>query len=298
MIPDRDALLLVDASVYIFRAWYSSDPLPNRHGHSVNAVQGFAHFLINMLERVRSRHFAICFDTALGTGFRHDIDPNYKANRDPAPEELDRQMRWCRDVAASLGLMGFHDEKYEADDLIGTLLHGMHKEGFRGVIVTSDKDLAQLLKPGDLIWDYAKQRIEDPDAVKERMGVYPDQIADLLALSGDSVDNISGVPGIGNKTAAQLLELYGDLDTIYARLDSIPNCGIRGAKRVHKLLSEHRDAAYHSLRLTTIATDAPLDATPSDLHWQGPDLEDFEALCRELDLEQGLLDRVRYLGAN
>ncbi|MEZ5545216.1 MAG: 5'-3' exonuclease H3TH domain-containing protein [Lysobacteraceae bacterium] len=262
-MSDR-TLHLVDASLYVFRAWHSMPPeFTDADGWPVNAVHGFARFLLELLERENPSHIAVAFDESLETSFRNELYPPYKANREPAPEELKRQFALCRRFAQALGLAVMRDSRYEADDLIGTLLARQRQAGFRGVVVSADKDLSQLLREGDEQWDYARQQRWNAAGVKERYGVHAHQVADFLGLAGDAIDNIPGVPGIGAKTAAALLEHFGSLDALLARLAELPFLrGIRGAASHAQRLSEHRESALLSRQLATISLDAPL---PDDL---------------------------------
>lgn len=252
-------LHLVDASLYVFRAWHSLPAdLAGADGWPVNAVHGFARFLLELLERERPTHVAVAFDESLESSFRNRIYPAYKANREPAPEELKRQFGQCQQLAAALGLVVLKDARYEADDLIGTLLARQRARGFAGVIVSADKDLSQLLGPSDQQWDYARDLRWDAAGTKARHGVHAHQMADYLGLAGDAVDNIPGVPGIGNKTAAALLEHFGSLDALLARVDELPFLRLRGAAAHAARLREHRAQALMSRELATIALDAPL----------------------------------------
>ena len=246
---------LVDASIYIFRAWFSmSDEFVNQRGEPTNAVYGFSGFLCSLLEQTGAEHVAIAFDESLSKGHRNEIYPEYKANRDPAPEELKRQFSWARSVAEAMGLQCFVDSRYEADDLIGTLAEFWRARGHPICVVTADKDLAQLVGENDHWWDFARNQKLNAKQLTEKFGVMPEQMPDYLALTGDSVDNIPGVPGVGPKSASALLGHFGDLDNIYERLDEVQHLGIRGAKSLRKKLADHRDAAELARRLTVIET--------------------------------------------
>jgi 5'-3' exonuclease len=254
------ALYLVDASLYVFRAWHSMpDEFRDADGWPTNAVHGFARFLLELLERERPTHIAIAFDEALDSCFRNALYPAYKANRDPAPEELRRQFGQCKALCAALGLVVLAHREYEADDLIGSALHAARPAGHRGVIVSADKDLSQLLDELDEQWDYARDQRWGAAGVKARHGVHAHQIADYLALCGDAVDNIPGVPGIGAKTAVVLLSHFGSLDAMLARIDEVPFLRFRGAAQAAGKLRLHREQALLCRRLSTIALDAPLD---------------------------------------
>lgn len=289
-------LYLVDASVYVFRAWFSMpDSFVNDDGHPTHAAYGFSSFLMTLLERARPSHIALAFDESLTTSFRNEIYPDYKANREPAPEELKRQFAWCREIAESLGVPCYSDARYEADDLIGTLAEQARPAGFRVRIVSADKDLAQLLAPGDELWDFARDRRTDYHGVAERFGVRAEQIADYLALTGDPVDNIPGIPGVGPKTASALLGHFDTLDALLGRIDEVAGLPVRGAKSLTTKLREHQEAARLARRLTEIHREAECIRPPLDLSWNGPDLERLEAVCRQLGFGRMLQQRARVL---
>jgi DNA polymerase I len=252
-------LYLVDASLYVFRAWHS---IPNEFhdpdGWPTNAVQGFSRFLLELLENERPQHIVVAFDEALDSCFRNTLYADYKANRDPAPAELRRQFSWCKALCQALGLVTLAHADYEADDLIGSATYRARQHGFRSVIVSADKDLSQLLQHRDEQYDFAKKQRWDQDGVKVRHGVQAHQIADYLALTGDAVDNIPGVQGVGPKTAAVLLAHFGSLDALLERLDEVPYLRLRGAAQLAIRLRAQREQALLWRQLTTIALDAPL----------------------------------------
>ncbi len=282
-MPASTPLYLVDASLYVFRAWHSMpDGFHDAEGWPTNAVHGFARFLLELLEKERPRHIAIAFDEALDSCFRNRIYPAYKANREPAPEELRRQFTHCKALCAAMGLNVLAHSEYEADDLIGSALHAARPRGFRGVIVSADKDLSQLLDGGDEQWDFARGQRWGSAGVKARHGVEARQIADYLALCGDSVDNIPGVTGIGPKSAAVLLAHFGDLDTLLARVDEVPFLRLRGAAQLAARLREQREHALLWRELTTIALDAPVDSGEPDFLRARPDGDMLEALSDAL----------------
>jgi len=236
---------LIDASVFVFRAWFSiPDTMTDKQGHPVNAVYGFAGFLGEFLRRSKPARVAVAFDESLTTSFRNDIFPAYKANRELPPPELERQFRFCRQITGLLGLAHFADPGYEADDIIGTLCARMRRLGRASVIVTRDKDLAQLLRPGDQFWNYIDNRRIGYEDVADHFGALPERMADYQALVGDKVDNIPGVPGVGPKTASALLQEFGSLEELFDDLDAVGGLPIRGAAGVAKRLSEHREAAF------------------------------------------------------
>lgn len=287
--------VVIDASPYVFRAWFSlPSAIVGREGQPLNAVYGFAEFLRRLLLEARPRHAAVAFDGSFGTGLRNGWYPAYKANREPAPDELRTQFRHCRRVARALGLATFASRRYEADDLIAALVRRLRRWQLPVAIVTPDKDLAQLVGRGDLLWDYARDRRLDAGAVGERFGVAPGAIADLLALTGDPVDNIPGVPGIGRATAVRLLRRFGDLDTVYRRIGEIDGAEFRGAQALAGRLRRHRAQAMLSRRLARLHPP-PLRCTPRDLEWKGVRPGSLERLLRELGLGGTLARRCARL---
>jgi 5'-3' exonuclease len=276
---------LIDASIYLFRAWYSvPDTLENADGQLINALHGFAGFLAGFLDEVKPEHMAVVFDESLTTSFRNEIYPPYKANRETPPEELKRQFGFCRRLVETLGLAAFSSDRYEADDLIGTLATRLHEHDYPVVILSADKDLAQLLEPGDMLWDYARNRRHHYEGVQDWLGVEAGQVADWLALSGDAVDNIPGIPGIGPKTAAALLAEFGSLDNIFSNMERVADMKLRGAKRVQGLLAEHREAALLARQLTGIALDADIRAGLQDVQRRRVAEQDVGAMCEQLGL--------------
>ncbi|HSQ72099.1 MAG TPA: 5'-3' exonuclease H3TH domain-containing protein, partial [Rubrivivax sp.] len=273
---------LVDASFFIFRAYYSVTPeMTDADGRPVNALYGFARFLCELLERARPRHVAVAFDESLASSFRNEIYPAYKANREPAPEELKRQFALCREFCRRLGVAEFADGFYEADDIIGTVATRMRAAGHTSVLVTRDKDLAQLVREGDEYWDFAGDRRYGYQQIEGQFGVRPERIADYLALTGDSVDNIPGVPGVGPKTAAALLKPFASLDELYDNLGAVAALPIRGAAKLPARLAAHREAAYLARRLTIIECDMPLAFTPESLLRRAPDVPALESFYQE-----------------
>ncbi|MEJ0036399.1 MAG: 5'-3' exonuclease H3TH domain-containing protein [Gammaproteobacteria bacterium] len=234
-------IYLIDASVYIFRAYYSMPPeMVDRDGHPVNALFGFARMLGDLIERARPKYMAVAFDQSLTTSFRNVIYPAYKAHRDSPPADLVMQMDRCRELCRLLGVASYSSPEYEADDIIGTLLHSMRREGVRATVITRDKDLAQLIGEGDVYWDFGGREPFGYHDIEGRFGVVPERMADFLALMGDSVDNIKGVPGIGAKTAAALMKEFASIDAIYGDLEQVAKMKLRGAAAIGARLKEHR----------------------------------------------------------
>ncbi|MEO8011467.1 MAG: 5'-3' exonuclease H3TH domain-containing protein [Dokdonella sp.] len=287
---------LVDASLYVFRAWHSIPPdFTDVDGHPVNAVHGFTRFLLELLERARPTHIAVAFDESLTSSFRNAIYPEYKANRELPPAELVRQFAYCREVAAALGLTVLSDRTYEADDLIGIAVDALARLDFGAVIVSADKDFGQLICDRVEQWDFSRNQRWDTHGIKLRLGVRPDQVADYLALTGDAVDNIPGVPGIGAKTAAILLAHFGTLDALLERSDEVAFLRMRGSAAASLRLREHAALARLSRSLTGIALDAPVPLSIDGYHRRAHDYSVVEILFDRLRLGPMTRARVRAL---
>ena len=275
---------LVDASPYVFRAHFSlPESLKAPDGARVGAVYGFGSFLLKLIADDRPSHLAIAFDRDLtGSFFRNQVYPEYKGHRATPPAELVAQLGDCEAMAAVLGAATFIHDLYEADDLIATLCRQLTAAGHSAVVVTSDKDLAQLVTDRVTLYDFGKGLRLGPAEVASTFGVRPDQVADLLALAGDPVDNIPGVAGIGRKTAAELLTAFGTLGDLYGRLEELRTSRIRAAKTLYVKLQQGREAAFLSRRLAALAADVPLRADLARLAYRGPDLAAAAALFERL----------------
>src|ERR1044071_553822 len=276
-------LHLIHPSIFVFRAYHTvPNNLTDLDGNPVNALHGFARFLGDLIERVRPLHMAVAFDSNLCNSFRSRLYPAYKANRDRPPEELRRQFLLCRRVAAALGIACFVSEDYEADDIIGTLATHMRAAGEKMVLVTRDKDLAQLVRPGDEYWNYIDDKRYAYGAIADRFGVLPERMPCFLALLGDPVDNIPGVPGIGRKTASLLLKHHESLLHLYASLDDLCRLRMRNTGFVVDQLRSHREAAFLARQLTQIACDMPLSIELPDLRRRAPDLAELNELYDQM----------------
>jgi DNA polymerase I len=266
-------IFLIDASVYVFRAYHSMLPgMHDRDGNPAHAVFGFAKFIGDLIERNRPRYMAVAFDQRSSSSYRNRIYEKYKANREPQPLDLLAQFEHCRQVCRHLGLAVFSNPEYEADDIIGTLACLMRDEGVRSAFITRDKDLAQLVRDGDLFWDYGAREQFGYHDIERYYGVAPEAFADYLALTGDCSDNIPGVPGIGPKTAAALMKAFGSLDELYADLDRVADLKLRGARSLSGRLREYRESAYLARQLTRITCDMDLGVDVEGLRRRSPDL--------------------------
>jgi DNA polymerase I len=269
----RHLIVLVDASVYVFRAYHSLLPdMRDRDGNPVHAVFGFARFLGDLIERLRPAYIAVAFDERRAASYRNRIYPPYKANRARAPADLVAQFECCRELCRHLGVAMFVDPDYEADDLIGTLGSIMRAQGVRAAFIKRDKDLAQLMRDGDLFWDFGARSQFGYHDIERYFGVAPERFADYLALTGDSTDNIPGVPGVGHRTAALLMKAFGSLDELYADLERVACLPLRGAATLGARLAAHKESAYLARRLTRIACDLSLGVSACALRRRMPDL--------------------------
>lgn len=283
---------LVDASPYIFRAYYSLPAtIRDPNGAKVNAVYGFASFLLKLIADEKLTHLGVAFDRNLNGSFRNRFYPPYKQQRDDPPADLVAQIDPSVEVASALGAFTCIDDEYEADDLIATLAAPLTAAGHKVVIVTSDKDLAQLVSDQVTLFDFGKGERYTPDEVRKKFGVRPDQITDLLALAGDPVDNIPGVQGVGRKSAAELLELYDHVEDLYEKLDGVRFARLRAAKSLYFRLAEGQDNALLSKVLATVAADAPVKAELDDLVYQGADAGRVDDVFGRLGFK-GIRERV------
>lgn len=286
-MTDASRLILVDGSSYLFRAFHALPPLTNSKGLNTGAAKG----VIGMLKRLQADNpndqLVVVFD-AKGPTFRNEIYSEYKANRPPMPEELREQIEPIHNVIRAMGLPLISISGVEADDVIGTLSEMATAEKRPVLISTGDKDMAQLVNDFVTLVNTMTQVVLDRDGVVEKFGVPPELIIDLLALMGDSVDNIPGVAGVGEKTALALLQNLGGISDIYAQLDRVAELPIRGAKSLGEKLSASKEMAELSYVLATIKTDCELALSESDLRSASPDTDRLIELYRDLEFKSWL----------
>ncbi len=274
-------LYLVDGSAYIFRAYHALPPLTRKSdGTPVGAVSGFSNMLYKLLTDMKDEHdpthFAVIFDYSSKT-FRNEIYPDYKANRPEPPEDLRPQFALVRDATRAFNVPCIEAEGYEADDLIATYARHAEEAGGAAVIISSDKDLMQLVTDKVTMFDTMKNKKIGREEVIEKFGLGPEHVIDIQALAGDSTDNVPGVPGIGIKTAAQLIEEYGDLETLLARADEIKQ------KKRRENLIEFADQARISKELVTLKTDTPIEEKIEDFAMREIDREKLLAFLNEME---------------
>lgn len=283
---------LLDASPYLFRAFFSvPKSIVDGEGKPANAVYGFASFLAKYIADERPTHIAVAFDRHFNGSFRNDFYPEYKAHRDASPPELDAQVDPALEATEAMGVSTFIDERYEADDLIATVLDRLG-DATRFVIVSSDKDLTQLVSDRVTLVDPARNLRFDRKAVEEKFGVRPDQMTDFLGLAGDAVDNIPGVRGIGPKTAAQLLQRHGSIEGIYAHVPEMRKSRSKSDLSLAAKLETDVALAGMSKRLATVSTEAPIgEVTIDALRYRGTDDARLRALFAKLGFNT-LLERL------
>ena len=230
----RPTLLLIDGSSYIFRAYHAIPHLSTRKGVPTNAVYGFTTMLLKALREADPTHLAMVFDLN-GSVHRTTIDPNYKATRSSPPDDLKPQFSLVRDVVRALAVPLLEISGVEADDIIATLAQKAKAEGFKVVIITGDKDFMQLVDDDVVLYDSMRDKWTGSKEVVEKLGVEPRQVVDYMALLGDAIDNVPGVPGVGPKTASQLIQQFGTLDELLAHLDKV------GKEKLRTVLTAHVD---------------------------------------------------------
>ena len=286
----RAPIVLVDGSSYLYRAFHALPPLTTSNGQPTGAVKGVLNMLKRLMKDYPDSPMAVVFD-APGKTFRDELYSDYKAHRPPMPDDLRSQIEPLHACVKALGLPLLCIEGVEADDVIGTLAHQATQAGRDAVISTGDKDMAQLVNGHITLVNTMKEETLDEAGVEEKFGLPPALIIDFLALMGDKVDNIPGVPGVGEKTAIGLLQgMGGGLDTIYGDLERVTTLGFRGAKTLPKKLEEHREQAFLSYRLATIKTDCDLPVGLDDLDIAHPDREALVELYKQMEFKQWLAE--------
>ena len=246
-MTEEKTIYLIDGTAYIHRAYHAIRGLANSKGLPTNAIFGFTRMLMKLMEDRQPEYVGMFFD-AKGPTFRHEMYANYKANRPPMPEDMAVQIPYIKEVTAAFNLPIIEMQGYEADDLIGTLARMAEKKGFTVVMITGDKDFMQLVTEKSAIWDPMKESATDLQTIRDKFGIEPHQMIDVQGLSGDTADNIPGVPGIGRKTAVTLIKTYHSMQELYEKLDTITR------KKQRENLENFKEQAFLSRRLVTLNT--------------------------------------------
>jgi DNA polymerase-1 len=279
----KQTAYLLDGMAYVFRSFFAMRSMSAPDGTPINAVFGLGMTLQKFLNEHKPDLLACCFDAGSKT-FRNDLFPDYKANRGAPPEELVPQFDLCRELVEKMGIATFIKPGFEADDLIATLTRQLTGEGHDVVIVSGDKDLAQLVSPQVKIFNLAKDDWWDESRVPDKLGVPASKVCDMLALMGDAVDNIPGVRGVGPKAACALLEHFDSLEAIYEDLDTVENLPVRGAKGLRKKLEEGRESALLSRQLVELDSQVPCTLDRDQMTYQGADSNQLEAFADQWGL--------------
>ncbi|MCE2593909.1 DNA polymerase I [Motilimonas cestriensis] len=287
-IPENP-FILVDGSSYLYRAFYAPPHLTNSAGEPTGAVYGVVNMLRSLLNQFSPSHIAVVFD-AKGKTFRDEMFAEYKAQRPSMPDDLRSQVEPLHDIIRALGLPIIIHEGVEADDVIGTLARQASAQGINTLISTGDKDMAQLVDEHVLLINTMTNTVLDRDGVVEKFGVGPDLIIDYLALMGDKVDNIPGVPGVGEKTAIAMLQGIGSMDEIYERLDELPALGFRGSKSMPEKMRANEAEARMSYTLATIKTDVELAERYEDLSAKPADKDKLIELYGKMEFKRWLAE--------
>lgn len=280
-------LILVDGSSYLFRAYHAPPHLTNSRGEATGAIYGVVNMLKSLLKQYNPTQMAVVFD-AKGPTFRNEMYAEYKAHRPPMPDDLRSQIEPLHNIIKAMGLPLLCVSGVEADDVIGTLARQASKAGRHTLISTGDKDMAQLVDEHVTLINTMTSTLLDPEGVTEKFGVGPELIIDYLALMGDKVDNIPGLPGVGDKTATALLQGLGNIEQIYQHIDNVASLNFRGAKTMAAKLTEYKEQLQLSYELATIKTDVELAYQPEDLNIQPPDTQQLAELYRICEFRKWL----------
>ena len=284
----KKPVYVIDAMNYIFRAYHAlPDNITSPSGMLTNAVLGYLRTLLRIIKEHRPEYMAAAFEG--GRSFRSTMFSAYKATRKQTPDDLEAQFAYCRRITEAIGVSCLEASDYEADDVIGTIAMRMSALGHPVVIVTGDKDMSQLVCDSVQIYDMAKESWLNESGVREKFGVAPCQIPDLLALHGDSVDNIPGVAGVGEKTARQILSVCSNVEDV-TNVDLAGRMSFRGRDEILKRIRENMEAVRISRKLATICCEVPMEITPEVLRYRRGNHVQLKPLCAELGFVRVLDD--------
>jgi DNA polymerase-1 len=276
----KKPVYVIDAMNYIFRAYHAlPDSIVSPTGQLTNAVLGYLRTLLRIIKERKPEYMASAFEG--DRSFRNAMFAGYKANRKQPPPDLEAQFEYCRRITKAIGVASFEVSDYEADDVIGTIAARMSALGHPVVVVTGDKDMSQLVGPSVQVYDIAKEHWLDENGVREKFGVAPSQIPDLLALHGDHIDNIPGVEGIGPKTARQILAVCRTVEEL-ASAELPKTVSFRGRDEILKRIRENLDRVRISRQLATICREVPIEVSPELLRYRRGDRQVLHPLCQEL----------------
>ena len=249
---------LIDATGFVLKYWFSIPPVKTRNFESISAFLGFSNFVLKFLSNYQPRYITFAFDESLGTCFRNDYYCDYKKNRELAPDELKMQLNLCRQFLDLIGLNNNASKVYEADDILNTMAINARKSKLKNIILTNDKDLFQMVYKDDIWWNYKDKKYSYED-LKEKLNFSPHNLSDFLGLMGDSVDNIPGAPGLGEKTAMALMGKYKSLENIFLNINDIPSSLGQKYKRFIKIINDNKKIIYLSKKLATLVYIKEID---------------------------------------
>jgi DNA polymerase-1 len=275
----QDPVYLIDGSAYIYRAYHAIAPLTNRNGLPTHAALGFTNILLRVIREKSPRFLCVAFDVR-GKGFRHDIYSDYKANRPAMPDDLACQIPYIKEIVKAYNILSLERQGFEADDLIASAVKVLAASGTPVVIVSGDKDLLQLVSDSVTLWDPMNDKLMDRDGVEKKYHISLENLTDYFALTGDSSDNIPGVPGIGPKTAEKLISSFGSIENLYTKLDLIDKPALR------EKLAANRDLAFLSKKLITLKHDIDVPDSAEEYLLPSPDSDRLRDLFTELEFNR------------
>lgn len=285
MVAPRARLYLIDGSSYIFRAFFALPPMSNSNKLPTHAIFGFTTMTLRFLKEYQPEMLAVVLDAGRET-FRNEIYHEYKSNRPEAPPDLIPQFPYIRKILRAMNIPALELAGFEADDIIATLAKKFSSQETEVVIVSGDKDLMQLVGDTTRILDTMKSRWIGVEEVKEKFGVEPHQVVEVMGLMGDPTDNIPGIKGIGEKTAIPLIQKFQSLENLFDHLEDLDRVGIKSSARVRKALMEGKEDALMSRKLATVRTDVPIHVELEELRFQGVNIEKLRELYTELEFSQ------------
>ena len=280
-------VFLVDSTAFVLKYWFAVPPMKTQNYESIAAFLGFAGFIIRFLHDYQPKYISFAFDESLGTCFRNKIYPDYKKTREKAPIELKEQFALCREFLTLMGLNNNASKTHEADDILYTIAKDTKKSNLNNTIITNDKDLYQLVYNGDIWWNYSDKRFTYDDLVK-KLNFCPQDLSDFLGLMGDSVDNIPGAPGLGQKTATALMSEYKSLDNIIENLDSIPSKVGSKYKRFIKIIEENKKIIYLSKKLATLDYISDIETDLKTLERGVGDINEIDSFFKKTGMKESL----------
>lgn len=282
-------VFIIDAMNYIFRAFHGlPESIVSPRGMPTNAVLGYTRTLLRIIKERKPVYMAAAFET--GSSFRTQMFEQYKANRTETPAGLIPQFDFCRRITEAMGVPVYESDDFEADDIIGTIAERMRLQGHSAVIVTGDKDMSQLVRDEIHVYDLANDLWLDEAGVREKFGVSPTQIPDLLALHGDAVDNIPGIPGVGPKTAQIILGVCSGVEDMMSLTERLGSAPMRGRDRIVAHIRDNMDSIRMSRKLATICCEVPIEVEPRALRYRRGDRKALVELCQELGFHRVLED--------